>query len=93
MAIMKSFQGAFEREIKNEMQQPNVSKAFKSTDIDAMFDLKRKYILTADINYVFITIDPSAGTGRSFYVLVSMFYPKVQNKRLCVVCFFYLKNI
>lgn len=89
MAIMKNFHGAFEREIQNEMQEPNISRAFKSETIDAMFDLKRKYRESSDVNHVFISIDPSAGIGRSFYIIVSMFYPRINDKRCCVVNFLF----
>lgn len=89
MAIMRSFQGAFEREHLNLMQEPKISRAFNQEWIDSMFDLKRKYNVDMDIPYVFISIDPSAGVGRSFYIIVSMFYPPragTNNKKTCVVC-------
>lgn len=88
MAIMRSFQGAFEREHLNLMQEPKISRAFDPLWIDSMFDNKRKYNVDMDIPYVFISIDPSAGVGRSFYIIVSMFYPSIADtdKKSCVVC-------
>ena len=68
------------------LQESPITCAFKSEYIDRMIDNKRRYNLENDIDTIFITIDPSAGTGRSLYVILSMFYPMIEkDKRMCVV--------
>lgn len=53
-----------------------------------MFNQERNYNLDRDVPYVFITIDPSAGSAKSLYVLLSMFYPDTKSgHKTCVVCF------
>jgi len=87
-AIMECFPGAFEREHLNQGQDPPIEPAFSPNSIASFIDPKRKYNLDQYIPYVFISIDPSAGSGRSLYVLVSMFFPENQNGQYCVVFLF-----
>ncbi len=68
------------------MTEATISLAFQSDWLDAMADENRYYNLHNDIQHVFITIDPSAGSAKSLYVILSMFYPETKNGRACVVC-------
>lgn len=61
--------------------EPLISYAFKSQWIDEM--LRHDYKLNEDIAHLFITIDPSAGKDRNFYVLCSTVFTK---DGTCVVC-------
>lgn len=70
------------------MTEPTISLAFQEDWLAAMADENRNYNLHNDIPYVFITIDPSAGTSKSLYVILSMFYPETKNGRTCIVCYY-----
>lgn len=90
-AIMGCFPGAFEREHGNKQAEAPIEVAFSPASIESFTDPKRRYSLDQYIPYVFISIDPSGGKGRSLYVIVSMFYPENQNGQYCVVCFIYIQ--
>jgi hypothetical protein len=70
------------------MTESTISLAFQEDWVQAMFNEERNYNLDRDVPFVFITIDPSAGTAKSLYVLLSMFYPETKSgHRTCVVCY------
>lgn len=84
-SIMRYFESV-ELMNRNLMQEATISLAFQPDWLDAMADENRNYNLHNDIDYVFITIDPSAGSAKSLYVILSMFYPETKNGRTCIVC-------
>lgn len=66
---------------RNLCDEPVVTYAFKSAWIDDM--VNQPYKLNEDIAHLYITVDPSAGKERNFYVLCSTVYTK---DGTCVVC-------
>lgn len=59
---------SYRREIQNEEEMPSISNAFEKSWIDSM--VKNTYLLSKDMNHIFITIDPSAGISLSLYIYI-----------------------
>ena len=60
--------------------KPTITAAFEKEWID--WAINNLYDLRTVVKYLFITIDPSAGKDRNYYVLSSMIF--IDGK--CVVC-------
>lgn len=70
--MMAMLDGAFEREVLNQSDEPDLVPAFQSHWIDAMVQNHRQ--LQGHYGHLFITIDPSSGKGGNYYVVASMVF-------------------
>lgn len=73
-ALMSGDKEAYERENNNVMSKPLLEAAFRPEWIDALCDAKNAYNSHRTVYQLYVTIDPSAATGRNLYVLTSCIF-------------------
>ena len=77
-------EAAYKREICNIGGKPLINPAFKREWLDAVENTL--YRLDRDCFHIFVTIDPSGGSDRSLYVIMSSVFTA---DGLCVVCSYF----
>jgi len=70
--MLADLDGAADRELFNQADEPDTVQAFQDAWVDAMVKNHRR--LEGDYDHLFVTIDPSAGKGRNYYVICSMVF-------------------
>ena len=88
-ALLKTFPGAYEREMQNQVDEPTRRPAFDKKLIDNLVDPKKLYKRDYIFQRVYIIIDPNGGSLSSDFVLTSIGVIRINNKLQLVVLLFF----